>query len=145
MRQETIDTLHREHCSLVVETANGLHLFYKKGVRDLENLLDHNPTLLSGSSVADKVVGKAAASIMAVGKVHELYADVLSRKALPILNQAGISYTCGTLVDRIVIPEGDTRCPLEEIASDATTAEEVVARLRQHFEKMQKIKDQKIR
>ena len=143
---ELIEILHREGCSLVLRDVKGnVRTFYKKGVRDLEDLLDHEPATLRGAAVADKVVGKAAAAMMAHGGVEEAYADVLSRKAVPMLESGGVRYACGELVDAIVIPEGDTRCPLEEIVATADTAEEAVGLLREHFDEMQKKRNNELK
>ena len=101
-------------------------------MRDLEHLLDHDPEVLHGAVIADKVIGKAAAAMVVVGGVKELYAEVLSKKAIPFLEEAGIAYTYGTLVDTIK-EEGD-RCQLEKITAPASTPEETVALLRTHFE-----------
>lgn len=137
MLKNIVETLRRKHCSLVVEARGKQYLFYKKGVRDLEDLLNRSPELLEGATIADRVTGKAAAGMIVVGKVKRLYADVLSRKALPLLDSAGIDYSCGQLVEAILVPEGDSSCQLEKIVSPATTAEEVVEMLRTHFAEMQ--------
>lgn len=134
-----IETLHNSSCSLVLQDRQGnVRLFYKKGVRDLEDLLDKEPNTLKDAVIADKVIGKAAAGMMAYGGVKEVYAEVLSRKALPLLKANNIKYSYGELVDNIVIPKGDTRCPLEKIVASATTAAETVKLLRDHFEEMKK-------
>lgn len=134
-----IHTLHRLGCSLVLRDAAGhTHTFNKQGVRDLEHLLDHEPQTLRGAWIADKVVGKAAAALMAVGGVSRVHADVMSRKALPLLRDNGIEWSCGELVDAIVIPLGDDRCPLEQIVEQAATAPEAVEMLRAHFAEMQR-------
>lgn len=138
-----IETLHKSGCSLVLEDKQGnIRLFFKKGVRDLEDLLDHEPETLSGATIADKVIGKAAAGMIAYGGASEVYAEAMSRKALPLLEDNNVRYSYGQVVDHIVIPQGDTRCPLEEIVAPATTAEEAVRLLRQHFMEMQKQRSQ---
>lgn len=135
------DILHSQNCSLVVRSGDGEVTTYdKKGVRDLVWLLDNEPERLRNAKVADKVVGKAAAGLMVQGGVAEVYADVMSRLALPLLDKANIPYSYGELVERIVIPEGDDRCPLEKIVSEATTAQEVETMLRQHFAEMQALR-----
>ena len=135
--QQLIDILHQQECSLVVLSKAGeVTTYYKKGVRDLVWLLDHDVECLRGAKIADKVIGKAAAGLLVQGGVVEAYADVMSRLALPLLDEAGIPYRYGTLVDRIVIPEGDSRCPLERIVAPARSADEVEALLREHFEEM---------
>ena len=130
--QQLIEILRREKCSLVVKNHGIVTTYSKPGVRDLEHLLDHDPEMLDGATIADKVIGKAAAAMVVVGGVKELYAEVMSKKAIPFLEEAGIAYTYGTLVDTIK-EEGD-RCQLEKITAPATTPEETVALLRAHFE-----------
>lgn len=137
MLNELVDILHESGCSLVMKDTQGrVRQFSKKGVRDLENLLDHEPEALRGASIADKVVGKAAAGMMAFGGVSEVYAEVLSARAVPMLKKYGIAFSYGQMVDHIVIDKGDNRCHLEEIVAPADTASEVVALLRNHFAEM---------
>lgn len=130
--QQLIEILRREKCSLVVKNHDIVTTYSKPGVRDLEYLLDHDPEMLHGAVIADKVIGKAAAAMVVVGGVKELYAEVMSTKAIPLLEEAGIAYTYGTLVD--TIKEEGGRCQLEKITAPATTPEETVALLRTHFE-----------
>lgn len=139
--QQLIEILRREKCSLVVKNHGIVTTYSKPGVRDLEHLLDHDPEVLHGAVIADKVIGKAAAAMVVVGGVKELYAEVMSKKAIPFLEEAGIAYTYGTLVDTIK-EEGD-RCQLEKITAPATTPEETVALLRTHFEKKEEGKGSK--
>lgn len=130
--QQLIEILRREKCSLVVKNHGIVTTYSKPGVRDLEHLLDHDPEMLQGATIADKVIGKAAAAMVVVGGVKELYAEVMSKRAIPFLDDAGIAYSYGTLVATIK-EEGD-RCQLEKITAPATTPEETVALLRTHFE-----------
>ena len=122
--QQLIEILRREKCSLVVKNHDIVTTYSKPGVRDLEYLLDHDPEMLHGATIADKVIGKAAAAMVVVGGVKELYAEVMSTKAIPFLEEAGIAYT----------KEEGGRCQLEKITAPATTPEETVALLRTHFE-----------
>lgn len=134
--QQLIEILRREKCSLVVKNHGIVTTYSKPGVRDLEYLLDHEPEVLHGAVIADKVIGKAAAAMVVVGGVKALYAEVMSKKAIPFLDEAGIAYSYGTLVDTIK-EEGD-RCKLEKITAPASTPEETVALLRAHFEEKKK-------
>lgn len=136
--QQLIDILHKKGCSLVVRDKTGEVTTYdKKGVRDLIWILDNDTDRLQQAQIADKVIGKAAAGLIIQGGIAEVYADVMSSLALPLLDASGIIYSYGELVDRIVIPAGDNRCPLERIVADAQTAVEVETMLRQHFQEMQ--------
>lgn len=136
-----IEILRREACSLVVETATGEVTTYRKsGVRDLVWLLDNDPWRLRRARVADKVIGRAAAALLVNGGVAAVHGEVMSRRALPLLEEAGVDVSWGELVDAIVVPEGDTRCRLEEIVMPATTAAQAEALLRDHFRLMRNSK-----
>lgn len=136
--EELIKMLRETGCSLIVRTSEGdVSSYDKKGVRDLIWLLDNHPARLQGAWIADKVVGKAAAGLLVNGKVEKVYAEVMSQLALPLLDAAGISYSYGQLVSRIIIPEGDQRCPLEQIVTEARTAQETEEMLRKHFAEQQ--------
>lgn len=135
MMQALIEILHREQCSLVVRHDGEVSTYGKPGVRDLEHLLKHQPEVLKGALVADKVVGKAAAALMVVGGVAQVYAEVLSEKAVPFLQKAQIPYTYCTLVN--AIEEGSGRCPLEAITASASTPKQAVELLFAHFRQMQ--------
>lgn len=137
--QALIDILNREQCSLVVRHGGEVSTYGKPGVRDLEHLLKHQPELLKGAMVADKVVGKAAAALMVVGGVAQVYAEVLSQKAVPFLREAQIPFTYGTLVD--AIQEGAERCQLEAITAPAITPKQAVELLFAHFRQMQALRN----
>ncbi len=92
--QNLIGVLQREQCSLVLQDADGvISLYYKEGVRDLDELLRNHPERLRGALLADKVIGKAAAAFMALGGVRCAHALVLSRPAAALLQQASIPYS----------------------------------------------------
>ena len=81
MMEDLICLLHEGSHSLVV--ANGdVCTFDGRGVSDLYDLFKEDSGFLKGASLADKIVGKAAAALMALAEVREVYADVVSRPAL---------------------------------------------------------------
>ena len=45
---------------------------------------------MKGAGIADKVIGKAAASLMVLGEIRQVYADVISQPALALLHNANI-------------------------------------------------------
>ena len=65
--RQAIDLLFAERCSCVVRNGDTIRIFRERGVRDLWRLLHEEPELLDGAFVADKVVGKGAAALMAAG------------------------------------------------------------------------------
>ena len=103
MNRPLVDLLHAEQLSLAVETSDGRRKRYRsRGVSDLYGLLTAEPAILNRASVADKVVGKGAAALMALGNVSEVWADTISRSGLAVLRQAGIQVEYTTLVPYII-------------------------------------------
>ena len=63
---------------------------------------------------ADKVVGKATAYLYVLLKIQALYAQVISRPALSVLQAHGITVVYDTLADNIINRKKDGICPFEE-------------------------------
>jgi len=127
--KDLIDILHDGNHSLVV--ANGeVCTFDGGGVSDLYRLLQEDPGFLHGASVADKVVGKAAASLMVLAKIKEAYAEVVSQPALDLLRSSGISVIYAKVVPCIINRAGTGLCPLETRCMTCMTPEECFVAIR---------------
>lgn len=125
MNRPLVDILHAEQLSLAIETSDGTHKRYRsRGVSDLYRLLTAEPAILNRASVADKVVGKGAAALMALGNVSEVWADTISRSGLAVLRQAGIQVEYATLVLYIINRRGDGICPVEQLCADCSSPDE---------------------
>lgn len=73
---------------------------------------------LEGFSVADKIVGKAVAMLFVLAEVKEMYAEVLSKTAISVLEANGIAYLYKILTDNIINRQGTGLCPMEETVKD---------------------------
>jgi len=90
--------------------------FTKPGVADLLDLLNHEPHVLRGALVADKVVGKAAAALLVLGLVGEVYAEVISTLAREYLEEFMIPVTFMLEVPFVMNRTNDGWCPMEKLA-----------------------------
>lgn len=113
-----------------VRTFNGM------GVSDLLRLLNEEPAALEGARLADKIVGKAAASLMVIGGVGQVYADVLSMVGFAMLSRAGIPVTYGKLVDHIINRAGTGMCPLEARCMPCESTDECLAQIKAFVSEM---------
>lgn len=127
MNQAVTDAL-RGH-SLAVATPEGIRTFDGRGVADLYRLLSQDPQPLKGASVADKVVGRAAAALMMAAGVRELYAQTVSELALDMLHGSGIGLAYGRRVPHILNRAGTGWCPLEAACRDCSTPEQCLAEI----------------
>lgn len=78
-------------------------------------------TRLRGTIVVDKIVGKAAAILMAYFRPSEVHCRTLSRRAEGILARYGILYHAEEIVPEICRPGTDDLCPFEEAVLDVET------------------------
>ena len=125
--------------SLVVECGE-VRTFTGRGVSDLLRLLTCDPDSLRGARLADKVVGKAAASLMALAGVKEVYADVISQAGLDMLRGANSDVSYAKLVDHIANRAGTGLCPLEQRCLHCATPSECLAQIKVFVSEMQKSK-----
>ena len=133
MNMETlIRLLHEEQCSCVICHKQKVYVFEQRGVADLYNLLKQTPWILQGAYIADKVVGKAAAALMIMGQVKQLYTDVISEPAWEILQEAAIKVEFRLKVPLIKKRTQTGWCPLETLCKEKATAQECFISI-QHF------------
>lgn len=123
---DAIVTRDRADASLVLVNKNVKEVFHDRGVLDLRIVLAVNPDMLRGATVADKVVGRGAAAIMAAGGVSQVYAEIISSPALEMLERYGIRTDYGICVDRIINRRGDSLCPIETATEGLATAEDCI-------------------
>lgn len=85
-----------------------------KGVRPWIKWLRECPDVLQDAVVVDKVVGKAAAMLMAVANIKRLYTPMISENALQFLSDTSIDFSYDKTVPFIVNNERNGMCPMEQ-------------------------------
>ena len=84
------------------------------GIRGLLHALNNNSNLLIDSSIADKVVGKAAALLMVFGNISRVFTPLISKSALHTLLTNNIEVCFDKKTDFIKNRKGDDMCPMEK-------------------------------
>lgn len=115
--KELIKILFNGNYSCVIHNKR-TRSFYRKGIIDLYSLLRDEPSFLDGAAVADRVVGKAAATLMILGGVSSVFTDVISLPALILLREARIDTDFCLLVPFIQNTDKTDWCPLEKVCYD---------------------------
>ena len=93
---------------------------------------------LTGFSVADRVVGKAAAMLFVLAKVKEAYAETASVAARDYLKAHGIPFSYGVLTDKIVNRAKTGLCPMETAVQDLSDAADGFAALQRKLEELRR-------
>ena len=115
--------------TLVLANHGEIHTFSGRGISDLYHLLNSQPQLLAGASIADKVVGKGAAALMIAGGVSRVHAAVISEGALALFAASGTELHYTTLTPNIINREGTGICPVEALCANCDTAEECLPQI----------------
>lgn len=85
---------------------------------------------LVGSSIADKVVGRAAAMLCVYCGVEAVYAVILSEGGKDLLEKNGVSFQFERLVPSILNRQRTGKCPFEQLVATITDAEEAYEKLK---------------
>lgn len=89
-------------------------------IQAIDSLGEHLPS----SSVADKIVGRAAALLLIYSHVSDVYATTISLDGLNLLIEGGIRVEYDNLVSRIMNRQGNDICPFEKISLTISSPEE---------------------
>lgn len=118
-----IQLLHVGGYSCVIMNNMEVRTFHRRGVADLYDLFQHDKHFLKGAIIADKVIGKAAAALIALSEVEKVYTDIISEPALKLLLDAGIKVEYLQSVPFIENRDKSGQCPLETRCADKSITE----------------------
>ncbi len=117
--KKAVEILESEGRALVL-ARDGAVLFKddRRGIGPMYDIATKERESARGSSLADKVIGKAAAMLAVDAGIENLYAAVLSEEAELVLSEASIYCEFGKMVPFIQNREKTGKCPMERIAGD---------------------------
>ncbi len=117
--EEVKKILLEKKASLVVFYKDGqIKEYYQNRIKDIQDILKGNKTALQDAIVADKVIGKVAASVLVVAGVKEIYADLISSYAIDVLEKNNVRYEYREKVDYIINQAKTGMCPMESKYKD---------------------------
>lgn len=125
--------------STIAVVSNGeVFTSQERGVKPLLHLLSEKKGFLKGSSVADKVIGKAAALLMVLGEIKEVHTLIISEPAIRVFEKYNIPCFYDKKVDRIVNRTGDGLCPMETLCLDVEEPKEAFQKITDFIKTMKK-------
>jgi len=112
------EALFNGELSLVL-ARNGRLIFKSKshGIADMIAMIDELGKLTEGASLADSVVGGAAALLCVYAGVTSVYGSRMSEGAVAILMSYDIHHEFGELVPRILNRKMNDVCPFDKAVS----------------------------
>lgn len=119
----------RDDDTCVAIKADTMYTSKERGVKPLLVWLESGVDM-QDASVADKVVGKAAAFLYVKLQIKELYAGVISTPACAVLERHGISVEYGKKVDVIENRTHTGYCPMETATLAIEDADEALVAIK---------------
>lgn len=123
--QRFVEIFHKTKLSLMVIQSN--HVVYssrKEGMHPLLDAVKSEKAYMKDALILDKVVGRAAALLLCYGKSKYVFADLMSKKAVEILEMYGVNYSCDQLTPIILNKETTDLCPFEKLVEKVFDPEE---------------------
>ena len=122
--------------TIAVVSVDDVYTSQERGVKPLLHLLTEKKGFLKGASVADKVIGKAAALLMVLGEIKEVHTLIISEPAIKVFEKYNIPCFYDKKVDRIVNRTGDGLCPMETLCLDVDEPVEAFTKIKEKLSKM---------
>ncbi len=116
---------------VVRSTTGEIVEFRNPGVKDLYCLVATRRHVLEGACVADRVIGRGAALLLALGQVSQAFAQLISEQALQVLQAAEIAVDYDAVVPNIINRDGTDMCPVEKLTMNVTDPEVAFERIRE--------------
>ncbi len=124
---QMLEMLNEQGLSLLVYNHDSLTTHANRGVQDLLQLIREQPERLNGAVVADKIIGKAAAALMATGGVREVHTNIICTPAKQLFEQQGILVFATEEVPMILNRDRSSMCPIDTQIANIESIEECVA------------------
>ena len=122
--------------TIAVVSVDDIFTSHERGVKPLLHLLKEKKGFLKGASVADKVIGKAAALLMVLGEIKEVHTLIISEPAIKVFEKHNIPCFYDKRVDRIINRTGDGLCPMETLCINVEEPQEAFEKILEKISKM---------
>lgn len=134
-----VELLKKENLALAI-VKDG-HVIFKssdRGIKPLYTALEELKGELEGSSVADKVTGRAAAMLCAHGKINALKTGLISENALNVLKETSIIYEYDERTPFIENRDRNGMCPVEALSLKSNNIEELLQGISEFLENIKR-------
>ena len=122
---------------IIVKDGRTVFLSNKDGMFPLLEAIEKvDPSRLAGSTIIDKMVGKAAALLICFLKAEKVYTKIMSLKAVKVMENHSIVYSAEKTIPEILNKFGTDICPFEKSVSDIDDPNEAYEKLRELARKM---------
>ena len=107
----------------------------KRGISPMMDFIDNGENL-NGYSVADLVVGKAAALLFVKSGIKSVFAKTISERGKKVLAEHGVYCEYDVLTEKIINRAGTDICPMEKAVLSTENADEAYELLKKRLDSL---------
>lgn len=130
--QKVKQVFNERELSLVAVNADLVWSTSGRGIKPLFDFITQHPQMAQHASVADKVIGKAAALLAVYGGINAIFAELSTYQAQKICQENQIFFEAKQLVEAIENRDKTDLCPMEKLSEGVTVPKEMVEKV-YHF------------
>ena len=135
------EILEKEKLALViVKDAKVIFSSKEKGIKPIYIAVNTLKDKLHNSSVADRVIGKAAAMLCKYSNVKALHTKLISESAIKVLEKENIIFTYDESAPYIKNRDKTDLCPVEKLSSDIDNPNLLIEKITDFLDRIQKRK-----
>ncbi len=109
-----------------------------KGIKPMHTAVLELKEELRGASVADRVIGRAAAILCKYAEIKELYTYLISHEAIKVFENSSIIFFYDESSPYIKNRDKTDMCPVEKLSQNVDSPEELIQRISEFLDSMKK-------
>lgn len=133
--QKARSILESGNHTCVLCKGDAVYISDKSGIAPMVGFISEGVDL-KGFSVADKIVGKAAAMLFVLAGIKNAYGEVMSIGGLEFLQTNGIDASYSVLTEKIINRTGTDICPMEKTVKDISSPEDAFSAIKETIKKL---------
>jgi hypothetical protein len=134
-----VELLEKEELALAIVKHNRVILTSSgRGIKPLYTAYEEHKIELEGSSVADRVTGKAAAMLCVHAGVKQLKTKLISENAIKVLKESNIIYEYDECTPFIKNRDRTGMCPVETLSLKIDNMDELLVGIKSFLDSINK-------
>lgn len=133
--QKARSILESGNHTCVLCKGDAVYISDKSGIAPMVGFISESVDL-KGFSVADKIVGKAAAMLFTFAGIKSAYGEVMSREGFEFLQANRIEVSYSVLTDKIINRAGTDICPMEKTVKNISSPDDAFSAIKETIKKL---------
>lgn len=135
-----VELLEKEKLALaIVKEGKVIFSSSDKGIKPLYTAVKEQKNELEGSSVADRVTGRAAAMLCTYAGIKQLKTKLISDNAINVLKETSISYEYDEHAPYIKNRDKTGMCPVETLSLKANNIDELLTGIEAFLDSIKRV------